>query len=75
MNPRSRNFELGPLGEEHVLRITDFLGFSEDGKSVSFQIEKLEPLKKYQIVVGSGFSNLNGVPLVPYLIEFSTDEN
>jgi hypothetical protein len=72
MNTQNRNFELGPLGKENVIRITDFLGFSEDGKSVSFQIEKLEPLKTYQIIVGSSFRNIDGVPLVPYLIDFST---
>jgi hypothetical protein len=72
MDTRFRNFQLGPLGEENVIRIKDFQGFSEDGKSVSFGIEKLEPSKKYQIIVGSGFRNTDGMPLVPYLIEFET---
>jgi hypothetical protein len=75
MNIQNRNFELGPLERENVIRITKFIGFSEDGKSVSFQIEKLEPLKKYQLIVDSGFSNMNGVPLVPYLIHILTEEN
>lgn len=74
MDTRFRNFQLGPLGEENVIRIKDFKGFSEDGKSVSFGIEKLEPSKKYQIVVGPGFRNTNGIPLIPYLIEFKTTE-
>lgn len=74
MDTRFRNFQLGPLGEKNVIRIKDFQGFSEDGKSVSFGIEKLEPLKKYQIVVGSGFRNTEGIPLIPYLIEFKTTE-
>lgn len=74
MDTRFRNFQLGPLGEENVIRIKDFQGFSEDGKSVSFGIEKLEPSKKYQIVVGSGFRNTEGIPLIPYLIEFETTE-
>ena len=74
MDTRFRNFQLGPLGEENVIRIKDFQGFSEDEKSVSFSIEKLEPSKKYQIVVGSGFRNAEGIPLIPYLIEFQTTE-
>ncbi|MBO4233271.1 gliding motility protein GldB-related protein [Riemerella anatipestifer] len=74
MDTRFRNFQLGPLGEKNIIRIKDFQGFSEDGKSVSFGIEKLEPLKKYQIVVGSGFRNTEGIPLIPYLIEFKTTE-
>jgi hypothetical protein len=40
--------------------------------TVRFEIEKLEPSKKYQIAVGAGFRNKNGIPLIPYLIEFKT---
>ena len=72
MNTEVRNFELGPLGEDNLIRLKDFRGFSEDKLSVSFGIEKLEPNKKYQIIVGSGFRNITGVPLRPYLIEFVT---
>lgn len=74
MDTRFRNFQLGSLGEENVIRIKEFIGFSKDGKSVSFGIEKLEPSKKYQIIVGSGFRNTQGIPLIPYLIEFNTTE-
>ena len=68
------NFQLGPLGEDNLIRIKDFLGFSEDGKSVSFGIEKLEFSEKHQVDVGSGFRNTGGAPLIPYLIEFGTTE-
>ena len=74
MDTRFRNFQLGSLGAESVIRIKEFIGFSKDGKSVSFGIEKLEPSKKYQIIVGSGFRNSEGIPLIPYLIEFNTTE-
>lgn len=74
MDTRFRNFELGPLGENSVVPITDFRGFSEDSTSVSIGIEKLELLKLYQIVVGSGFRNSEGIPLIPYLIEFETGD-
>lgn len=72
MDERYRNFQFGPLGEENVIRLKEFLGFSPDGKSVSFEIEKLEPAKEYQIVVGSGFRNIDGIPLIPFLIELNT---
>ena len=74
MDTRFRNFQLGPLGEKNVIRIKNFQGFSEDEKSVSFGIEKLEPSKKYQIVVDSGFRNAEGIPLTPYLTEFQITE-
>ncbi len=72
MDKHFGNFQFGPLGEKNVIKIVDFQGFSEDGKSVSFGIKKLEPSKKYQIIVSSDFRNTNGVPLIPYLIEFET---
>ncbi len=71
MNTQHRNFQYGPKGEETVLGIQDFLGFSEDGKSVRLAI-KMEPGQQYQIVVGEGFRTAAGVPLRPYLIDFRT---
>lgn len=71
MNTRYRNFQYGPTGEETVLGIQDFLGFSEDGTSISLSI-KMEPGQQYQIVVGEGFRTKDGVPLQPYLIDFRT---
>lgn len=72
MDARFRNFQLGPLGEEHLMRITDFIGFSEDAKSVSFKIQPLEANKTYQLQVGFGFRNNEGIPLIPYLIDIKT---
>jgi len=71
MDKRHRNFELGPLGETHILKIKEFKGFSADGYSASFDVV-LKPNHKYQLMVGSGFRNENGIPLKPYLIEFTT---
>lgn len=71
MDKRYRNFELGPLGETHILKIKEFKGFSTDGYSASFDVV-LKPNHKYQLMVGSGFRNENGIPLKPYLIEFTT---
>lgn len=71
MDKRYRNFELGPLGKEKLLQLKKFLGFSEDGRSVSFQIE-IQPDHQYQILVGKGFRNIKGLPLKEYLIDFKT---
>lgn len=73
MDKKYRNFELGPLGETHLLRMKEFKGFSEDGYSASFDVV-LKASKQYQLIIGSGFRNENGLPLKPYLIEFTTAE-
>lgn len=74
MNKTYRNFQFGPLGEEAVCRLKRFIGFSEDGKSVSFEIEPLKPNKHYQLVIGNGFRNKNGIAIKPFLIDFATTD-
>lgn len=71
MDKNFRNFELGPLGETNLLKLKKFIGFSEDGKSVSFEIE-LKPNQQYQLIIGEGFRTDNGISLKPYLIDFKT---
>jgi uncharacterized protein YkvS len=73
LNENYRSFDLGPLGETNLLHLTKFVGFSEDKKSVTFEIE-LKPNQQYQIVVGSGFRSKEAYPisLKPYLIDFRT---
>ena len=71
MDKRFRNFELGPLGKENILTIKRMLGFSEDGRTLTFEVE-LNGSKHYQLVVGDGFRNLKGNSLKPYLIDFTT---
>lgn len=73
MNTDFRNFELGPLGEHHLLRISKIIGFSDDKKSFTFE-SNLEPNKQYQILVDFGFRSAKGYPLIPYLIDFSTSK-
>jgi hypothetical protein len=73
MDKHFRNFELGPLGKENLLKLKRFIGFSEDGRSITFEIE-LKPGQHYQIVVGGGFRNTDGIGLKPYLIDFTTAE-
>jgi hypothetical protein len=71
MNKNYRNFELGPLGENYILRLEKFINFSEDGKSVTFEI-KLKSNQRYQILVGERFRSENGLSLRPYLIDITT---
>ena len=71
MNKDFRNFDYGPLGESNSLQITRVNGFSADGKSV-IVVANLEPNKHYQLTVGSGFRNIDGISLVPYVIDITT---
>ena len=71
MDNRYRGFDYGPLGEKNVLRVQEFLGFSQDQKSISFKVS-LEPNKKYQITLTNRFRNIDGVPIEPYLIDIET---
>lgn len=68
MDTRFRGFEYGPLGEQHVLRIYEFIGFGEDGLSVSFKA-KIEQDKTQQMMISNRFMNMDGIELLPYLIE------
>lgn len=72
MDKNYRNFQFGPLGKENSIRLKNFIGFSEDGKSISFEIEPLQPNKRYQLTIGGGFRSINGLPLKPHLIELTT---
>jgi len=72
MNQRFRNFDYGPLGEDALMRIKNVVGWSEDGKSLTLEIEDLSPNSQYQITIGSGFRNLKSIPLKEYLIDFKT---
>jgi hypothetical protein len=73
MNQEFRNFELGPLGESNLLRITKVIGFSNDKKNFTFEAN-VEPNKQYQIIVNFGFRSKENYPLIPYLIDFKTSE-
>lgn len=72
MNKDYRDFDSGPLGKEASIKIKRFTGFSDDGKSISIEIEPLQPNKHYQILIGGEFRDKAGVSLKPYLIAFTT---
>jgi hypothetical protein len=71
MDRNSRNFDYGPLGENNVLAIQRLIGYSDDGKSISFEVD-LQPGRHYQMTVASGFRNVKDTPLKPYLIDITT---
>ncbi|MEZ4687372.1 MAG: hypothetical protein R3B47_15270 [Bacteroidia bacterium] len=68
MNPRFRGFDFGPLGQEHVLPVDEFIGFSDDSLSISF-FTMIEKGKTQQLTLSNRFRTAAGVALVPYLIE------
>lgn len=73
MSKENRGFDYGPLGEENVLRATKVIGFSEDGKSFTYEVQ-LEANKHYQSLVSNRFCNVNGIALRPYLIDIRTSD-
>jgi len=73
MDTRFTSFDLGPLGMDGLMRVQKLVGFSEDGRSVTVEVN-LEPGRPYQLLVNWGFRNEEGVPLKPFLIDFRTSD-
>lgn len=73
MDKRFRNFDFGPLGKDNSMMIKNFLGFSADSTTTEFEVQ-LKPNKRYQLVLGEGFRDLNGVSIKRYLIDFKTGD-
>ncbi|MEM1056615.1 MAG: hypothetical protein AAGI52_13920 [Bacteroidota bacterium] len=71
MDPARRGFDYGPLGADHVLPITRVIGMSEDGRSLTVEVN-LEPGQRHQMTITSGFITPEGVRLVPHLVEATT---
>lgn len=71
MDRENRGFDYGPLGESNVMRVSRVIGFSEDGKSFSYEVQ-LQPNQRYQSLVTNRFCNADGVALKPYLIDIRT---
>ncbi len=70
MNPDSRGFDYGPLGEDHVLSVSEIVGFNEDSTVFVFTA-KVTPEKEQQVTVTHRFLSANGVELKPYLISIN----
>jgi hypothetical protein len=73
MDTRFRGFELGDLGEQNVMRVENIIGWSNDDKAFTFEVN-LEYNKHYQLVLSHSFSSIEGVELEDYLIDFWTGE-
>ncbi len=73
MDPNTRGFDFGPLGEENVLRVQNVIGFSDDRKTFTYEV-RLQPAKRYQSVVSNKFVSSVGIPLKPYLIDIMTKQ-
>jgi len=73
MDPNRRGFDFGPLGKEHAMMISKYIGFSADSTEVSFEVD-LKPGRKYQLQLPSKFMAKSGYYTKPYLIDFHTKE-
>jgi hypothetical protein len=71
LNKEMRGFEYGPMGEKALLRVKNFVGFSEDGKSATIEVE-LMPKKRYQLLISNRFESLDGTSLKPFLVDIKT---
>lgn len=71
MNKNERGFDFGPLGENNVLRVKKVIGFADDGKTFTFEVQ-LDPKKRYQSIVSNRFETIDGINLKPFLIDFMT---
>lgn len=71
MDDCCRGFDFGDLGQEYSIQIKNVIGWSEDKKSLSVEINELKPNWKYQLRV-QNFRNPNGFKSKDYLIEFQT---
>jgi len=73
LDKAKRGFEYGPMGEKSLLFVKSFIGFSEDGKSATIEVE-LKPNKRYQLLISNRFESEDGTPLKPFLIDVRTAE-
>jgi hypothetical protein len=72
MDTLHRGFDYGPMGEAHVLRLDQYLGFSPDGQRLSFTAT-LTPEKIQQLELSRRFRNPKGIELRPYLVTTEKD--
>jgi len=73
MDINFRGFDYGPLGEEHIYKFRKLIGWSNNNKTITIEVE-IEPNKQYQALITSSFKSKNGDILKPYLIEFRTSK-
>lgn len=71
MDDCCRGFDFGDLGQEHSIQIKNIIGWSEDKKSLTLEINELKPNWIYQLII-KNFRSLNGFRLIDYPIAFKT---
>ncbi|MFY0629421.1 MAG: hypothetical protein JXR05_03510 [Flavobacteriaceae bacterium] len=71
MNTGLQNLRLGPLGEKNLLQVTRNLGWSKDGKKITYEIRLKENLRQ-QLLLTDIFRSKEGYLLSPYLIDIKT---
>ena len=72
MSDRFRGFDFGPLGESQVIRVTEIVGWSEDGRTLTVKVD-LPARRPAQVLLTSQFRSVGGAALVPFLLEAGGD--
>ncbi|TAF34637.1 MAG: hypothetical protein EAZ57_02650 [Cytophagales bacterium] len=72
MDTNHRGFDYGPLGENHIYKFKQLIGWSNNNKTITIEVE-FEPSKHYQVLLTNRFRNKKGIALKPYLLEFKTN--
>jgi hypothetical protein len=70
INTYFRSTDLGPLGKDYAPEVLD-ITIAPDGRSIRYTL-KVQAGRKYQLLMQEGYRTDKAIPLVPYLIEFST---
>lgn len=71
MNTNHRGFDYGPLGENHIYKFRKLIGWSNDNKTITVEVE-VEPNKNYQALITNRFISKKGIALKSFLINFRT---
>jgi len=73
MDINYRGFDYGPLGERHIYKFKKLIGWSNNDKTITLEVE-VDPNKEYQATITNKFRSKKGFELKPYLIDFKTNE-
>ena len=73
MDTNHRGFDYGPLGENYIYNFKQLIGWSNNNKTITIEVE-IEPNKQYQALVSNRFISKKGFALTPYVIDFKTDK-
>ncbi|NIG57696.1 hypothetical protein [Chitinophaga sp. Cy-1792] len=73
LDPRFRNFEIGPAGEASLMKVQKVIGFTTNTSALIVEAD-LQPNKHYQLVIGEEFRTKESIPLKKYLIDIQTGE-